>query len=99
MGKAYTLTGSKALSGDEYAEICSEVLGRTIQFVDTPLSAARDGMVAMGISPAYTDQAIELLTEMRENRWTETSSDVKTLLGRPPVSFGDWLRRNIAAFQ
>jgi uncharacterized protein YbjT (DUF2867 family) len=48
-GKAYVITGPEALTFQQAAEKLSAVLGREIQYVDVPLSAAADGMLKSGM--------------------------------------------------
>ena len=96
--KFYTLTGDELLSASEYAAKLSEALGRTISFIDIPMSAASEGILSAGVSPAYAQAAIELMTAMQQGRWTEISTEFQTLTGRAPTTFLEWVKRNRAAF-
>ena len=48
--RAYNLTGPQALSHAEMAAILSEVLGRTIQFVDIPPATMREILLSVAFS-------------------------------------------------
>src|SRR5215468_10476978 len=60
-GKTYVITGPEALTFQQAAEKLSSVLGRKIQYVDVPISAAADGMRKSGM-PEWDIRAVtELL--------------------------------------
>ena len=59
-GKAYVITGPEALTFQQAAEKLSAVLGREIQYVDVPLSAAEDGMRKSGM-PEWNVRAVSEL--------------------------------------
>lgn len=98
-GRAYTLTGDEPMNGAEYAEVLSQVLGKSIKFVDVPPEVAKDGMLKSGMHPEYAEAVLNLMAAMREGRTNIVTDTFQQLIGRKPTSFADWVRRNVAAFE
>jgi uncharacterized protein YbjT (DUF2867 family) len=98
-GQGYTLTGDKAMNGDEYAAVLSEVLRKPIKFVDVPPDVARQGMVMNGMPPEYAEAVMDLMGAMRAGRGDIVTDTFERVTGRKPISFADWVRKHIAAFQ
>ena len=98
-GQGYTLTGDKAMNGDEYAAVLSEVLGKPIKFVDVPPDVAQQGLVMNGMPPEYAEAVMNLMGAMRAGRGDIVTDTFEQVMGRKPVSFADWVRKHIAAFQ
>jgi uncharacterized protein YbjT (DUF2867 family) len=98
-GQGYTLTGDKAMNGDEYAAVLSEVLGKPIKFVDVPPDVAQQAMVMNGMPPEYAEAVMDLMGAMRAGRGDIVTDTFEQVTGRKPISFADWVRKHIAAFQ
>jgi uncharacterized protein YbjT (DUF2867 family) len=98
-GQGYTLTGDKAMNGDEYAAVLSEVLGKPIKFVDVPPDVAQQAMVMNGMPPEYAEAVMDLMGAMRAGRGDIVTDTFERVTGRKPISFADWVRKHIAAFQ
>jgi uncharacterized protein YbjT (DUF2867 family) len=98
-GQGYTLTGVESLSAAEYAEKFSQVLGRSITFVDVPAEAAKEGMLKTGMPEEYADALLNLLGAIRAGHGDIVTNTFEELMGHKPATFEDWLRRNISAFQ
>jgi uncharacterized protein YbjT (DUF2867 family) len=98
-GKRYELTGGESLSNSEIAKIFSEVLGRTINYVDIPEAAAIDGMSKAGM-PAWL---VKMLTELnavgKAGYLAQVSPDTEKLLGKRPTTFKDFVRDHISVFE
>lgn len=99
-GHAWTLTGSEALTYGEVAGILTAVLGRPIRY-DQPgllrylVRARREldlppGLVAM-TSVVYTTARLGLAAGL--------TGEVARLLGRPPTTLTEFVRRERAAFE
>ena len=82
-GKTYTLTTPEAFTITEFAETLGKQLGKSVQYVDVPISAARESMVGMGMDPWIVDGYMELFEGFADNWGDKTSSDIQQLLGRP----------------
>jgi uncharacterized protein YbjT (DUF2867 family) len=85
-GKTYTLTTPEAFTIAEFAETLSRQLGKQVQYVDVPISAARESMVGMGMDPWVVDGYMELFEGFADNWGNKTSPDTNSLLGRPARS-------------
>ena len=96
--KAYVITGPEALTFQQAAEKFSAVLGREIQYVDMPLSAAEDGMRKSGM-PEWNVRAVsELLGYFASGAAATVTDTVPRLLGRPAISFEQFVQDHRAAF-
>jgi (4-alkanoyl-5-oxo-2,5-dihydrofuran-3-yl)methyl phosphate reductase len=98
-GQGYTLTGDKAMNGDEYAGVLSEVLGKPIKFVDVPPDVAQQGLLLNGMPPEYAEAVMNLMGAMRAGRGDLVTDTFEQVTRRKPISFADWVRKHIAAFQ
>jgi uncharacterized protein YbjT (DUF2867 family) len=97
-GKAYVITGPAALTFQQAAEKLSAVLGREIQYVDVPLSAAEDAMRKSGM-PEWNVRAVgELLGYFASGAAATVTDTVPRLLGRPAISFEQFVQDHRAAF-
>lgn len=92
-GQIYELTSAEALGGAEIAAALGNAAGKPVRFVDITPAAAREAMIAMGLPPFLVEFVPEYYASVREGRWyvTSTAADV---LGRPAVTFAEWLRRS-----
>jgi uncharacterized protein YbjT (DUF2867 family) len=98
-GKAYTLTGPKALSTGEQAAILSAASGRKINYVDVPPAAAADGMLKAGMPQVYVDALLELYALMKSGGGALVTNTVEEVTGRKPNTFENWSQANAAAFK
>ena len=97
-GKTYVITGPEALTYQEAAEKLSAVLGRKIQYVDVPISAAADGMRKSGMPDWYVQAVSELLAYFATGAVATVTDTVPRLLGRPATSFEQFVKDHRAAF-
>jgi uncharacterized protein YbjT (DUF2867 family) len=86
-GKAYNLSGSKAVSYAEAADILSAVLGKQVRYVAVSDDAAKSAMLAAGAPELYADYLVELYQLFRAGGAAGVSSAVKELTGRDPITF------------
>jgi uncharacterized protein YbjT (DUF2867 family) len=97
-GKAYTLSGPRAISYAEAAATLSEALGKTVKYVDVPDDAARSAMIADGAPEIYADYLIDLYQYFRAGGAAGVTTSVKDVTGRDPISFEQFAREYAAAF-
>ena len=86
-GKAYTLTGGEALTDSQRVQILSEVLGRTVSFVEVSQEAGRASMVQMGMPEKIVEWLDSLNAIVSAGYAGAISPDEQTLLGRAPIGF------------
>lgn len=99
VGHGYILNGPEALTAREQVEILSDVLGRTIEFVDvTPEQVAQDS-IANG-TPRPAAEALQNLNELfRANRAGVIADDIENLTGVAPRTFRDWCESHVDEFR
>ncbi len=98
VGHGYILNGPEALTSREQVQILSDVLGRTIDFVDvTPEQVAQDS-IAHG-TPVQLAEAMQNLNELfRAGRAGVIADDIENLTGVAPRTFRDWCERHVDMF-
>lgn len=97
-GKAYDITGSSSLSNEEVAEIFSRVLGRKITYVNVPDDKASQGMKAGGMPEVMVDAFMELNRLQRAGHASAVSPVVEQVTLKKPISFEQFVRDYIDAF-
>ena len=82
-GKTYELTTPETFTIAEFATALGAELGKPVNYVPVPISAARESMVGMGMDPWVVDGYMELFEGFADNWGDKTSNDIQTLLDRP----------------
>jgi uncharacterized protein YbjT (DUF2867 family) len=85
--KAYTLTGSEALSYYTVADILSSVLQRPIQYTNPSIFTFIRRQLARGQPLGFALVVTALYTITRFGKAKHVSADVEKLLGRKPIPF------------
>ena len=97
-GKAYNLSGPRAISYAEAAAILSEVLGKPVRYVAVSDEAAKSAMLDAGAPKIYADHLIELNQYFRAGGAAGISPTVKDLTGRDPIAFEQFARDHAQMF-
>ena len=97
--KAYPITGGEAVTCAEMAQILSNALGKTVNYVDVPLEAAKKGMVSAGMPEKLADMMNELYALGPAGHLAYVTDTVKTVTGRPPCSFRQFAQDHANAFK
>jgi len=97
-GKTYVITGPESLTFQQVAENLSRVLGRKIEYVDVPLSAAADAMRKAGMAEWSVRIVSELLGYFATGAAATVTGTIPQQLGRAAISFEQFARDNRAAF-
>ena len=90
--QSYIITGSEALSHSQAATILSQVLGRTINYVDVPEDAVRQGMQGAGMPDAIVNALLELYASYKAGLAAEISPVVEQVTGKQPISFEQFVK-------
>jgi uncharacterized protein YbjT (DUF2867 family) len=98
-GKAYEITGPQSLSNKEVAQEFSSVLGKDVQYIDLPLEAMRSSMLGSGLSAWLTDRLIGLYEFYRDGRAAAVSHVVREVTGQEPITFRQFVREHVEAFE
>ena len=98
-GKTYRLTGPEANSMHDVAEKLSAVTGRPVRYVDVSPEDYKAANLGRGMPPYLAEGLLELYAERRNGKEATVFPDTEMLLGRRPVSFGEFAQRNAAIFR
>ena len=82
----FDLTGPEAPSNHDVAAVLSRVLGRPVDYLDTPPGETRATLHAAGLSPWLTDIVMELYEWSARGGAARASAQLSELLGRPPIT-------------
>ncbi len=98
-GKAYELSGPESLTNLDTANILARVLGKPITYVPVPAKVARAGMQAAGLPTDRIDSIENLMGAYETGIGAPVTPDLEGLIGRRAISFEQFVRDHIAAFQ
>src|SRR5882762_6463164 len=98
VGKTYWPTGPAVLSATEVAAVFSRVLGRTITFHPITVAEQKQAMLDVGLPENVAEDNANAVALMADGDCDYVTSDVATLLGRPPRSFQHFATDYAAAF-
>ncbi|NBH03213.1 NAD(P)H-binding protein [Amycolatopsis sp. SID8362] len=96
-GRIYQLTGPRAISFGEAADLIGRATGRTIRYVDVAPEAHIERQVANGIPPGVARLLTGVLVAIRDGVVPEATDDVERALGRPARPFEDYVTETAAA--
>ena len=95
----FDLTGPEALSNHDIAGVLTRVLGRPVDYLDTPPGETRATLRAAGVSRWLTDIVMELYELSARGGAARVSSQVSEVLGRPPIAFRQFTADHADAFR
>jgi uncharacterized protein YbjT (DUF2867 family) len=90
-GKAYALTGGEALDYHQVADRFTEVLGRTITYMNPSVFTFIRRSRARGIPWKFALVMVGLYTATRLGTADRVTDTVAALLGRPPISMRQYI--------
>ena len=96
--KKYGITGNKALSYSQVAEILSNVLGRRIAYVNVTDEDARNAMKKMGLEDWLIDALLELYNVIKSGDASQSTTVVEQITGRKPISLEQFARDYVSFF-
>jgi uncharacterized protein YbjT (DUF2867 family) len=96
-GRIYHLTGPRAISFGEAADLIGRATGRTIRHVDVDPEVFVERWVAEGIPPHVARLLTDLLVAIRDGQGTALADGVERALGRSPRPFEDYVAKTAAA--
>jgi uncharacterized protein YbjT (DUF2867 family) len=97
-GKTYDLTGPEALVYPQVAATLARVLGRSVEFVDAPEMAVRDGLVASGMPEWFAVGFVSLFAELRRGIAATVTTSVQDLTDRPATPLAAFIEDHAAVF-
>jgi uncharacterized protein YbjT (DUF2867 family) len=97
-GKAYNLCGPEPLTCAEAAAKLSAAVGRTISYVDVSEADYRKALTDLGMPADFVGRLLDLYRFIREGGAAATSTAIKDVSGREPISFDQFARDYAAAW-
>ncbi len=91
-GRAYELTGPRALTFTEATATIGAATGRSVQQVSVTPDEYREALVAEGLPAEHAAALTGLFADVLDGRNTVPQDGVQALLGRPPRGFEDYVR-------
>lgn len=91
-GKAYQLTGSRALTFAEAAAELSIGLERRVEYVDLSDEQFHQALTGAGLPDSVAAVIVQINRNARENNLAAVTDTVKTLTGHEPRSLADFAR-------
>lgn len=98
-GQIYVLTGPESLGFHEIASKIGGAIGKPITYVPIPPAAVAQGMKDRGAPEWLAHNIAEFFGWVSTGVFAPTTGDVQRVLGRPPITFDQFLTRNAALFQ
>lgn len=95
--RAYDVSGPRALTFGEAAEVLSPHAGRPVRHVDLPVEEWMAQAESNGLPPEYAGMLGFLFGLIRDGHDAAVSDGVQAALGRPATSFEDWAAREASA--
>jgi len=96
--QTYEITGPRAYSYEDCAEILSRVLSKSVRFESVSMSASHKALVDAGLAKALAYALIEIDQMFIDGFGAPVTDVVDRVVGRPPRSFEAFVRDNVASF-
>ncbi|QLL07418.1 NAD(P)H-binding protein [Mycobacterium vicinigordonae] len=97
IGHRIPMTGPQAFSNAELVDVIGGVLRRRLRYRELPPESVRRRFVSLGFPAEFGDAYLAMLAATVDKPALVTH-DVEKILGRPPRTFADWVRRNRKLF-
>jgi uncharacterized protein YbjT (DUF2867 family) len=94
IGKAYTLTGIEALSYFDVAQKISDASGRKISYAPISEEIARSILTKTDIPKDIIERWTEFYRKIRNGFCSPISTHVELILGRKPILFDNFAKKN-----
>ncbi|SAL53180.1 NmrA family protein [Caballeronia arvi] len=98
IGAIYNLTGPESASLDHYAQVFSDVLGRTIRYRDVPIEAWADTLREMRVPDHLARHLATMGALHAQGRYDRLTDDLFRLTGKTPTSMREFVERHAAEF-
>ena len=98
-GKAFNLTGPKALSYGEAAKILSDVIGKPVAYTAISDEAFIGILTGAGVPNDYATFLASIFYPVREGWTAAVTGDVETLTGKAPRSLETYAKDNAQALK
>jgi uncharacterized protein YbjT (DUF2867 family) len=92
-GRKVALTGPQAYTNAELVHVIGTVLRRPLRYREAPPAVVRRRFAEIGLGAAFADAYMALLAETLDKPALVTH-EVEKILGRPAVTFAQWVDRH-----
>jgi len=96
--KAYNITGPELLSGEDIANVFSDVTGKKVAYVSPTEEQTLDSLLSTGWPQWQAEGMLELFEVFATNQAAVVSPDGEVLLGRPLTTLKEFIAQNKPAF-
>jgi uncharacterized protein YbjT (DUF2867 family) len=97
-GQTYVLTGPEAIGYERIAAELSSATGGSVDYVDVPEEAARQGLEGAGMPEWLVEHLVQLFALIRADALNVVTDAVRGLTGRQPRAFAEFARDVAPAF-
>lgn len=97
VGQQIPLTGPQALTNAELVGVIGAVLGRSLRYREVPPNVLRQMFIDGGFSSEFASAYLAMLAHTLD-RPALVTHDVEKILGRPPLTFAEWVSSNRGLF-
>ena len=91
-GVTYDITGPQGRSHGDIAHILSEVVGRTIDYIDVPPAVMKETLLGTGFPAWQADGLLEEYAAWGQNEAAQIAPGVRDATGREPRNFETFAR-------
>lgn len=98
-GKIYTLTGPAAITQEQFAQLLSDVTGRSIRYVPISFEQLQAGLKQAGLPELIVNLLVSSQKATAQGHTSLVTNDVETLTGQAPEPYESVVRRELANAQ
>jgi uncharacterized protein YbjT (DUF2867 family) len=98
-GKAYTITGSKALTMNQAVDRISQVRGNPLQYVAVPAEGFKQGLLQWGQPEWLADVMSELLASIADGRQSAVTTAIADVAKKQPIPFAQFTQDYASVFK
>ncbi|NJO44126.1 MAG: SDR family oxidoreductase [Cyanobacteria bacterium CRU_2_1] len=98
-GRAYTITGSEALTMNRAVDLISQVRGKPLQYVAVPAEGLKQGLLQWGQPEWLADALSELLAIIAESRQSAVTTAIADVAKKQPISFAQFTQDYALVFK
>jgi len=90
--KSYALTGDPAISFADFAQILSEIHGKTVPYITVSDEQYIANLVVVGLPEVAAQFALGWVHGINSGEWSKQNGDLERLLGRKPTTTAEVFR-------
>jgi uncharacterized protein YbjT (DUF2867 family) len=98
-GECLPITGPEALSYAEMVATIGASIGKALSFLPISDDEERQRLIEQGESPESVDYHLSIFRAIERGSLATVTDTVARILGRSPITFEQWAKEHVAAFQ